>query len=321
MATGKNIFSSGGLRPSDRGGPPRLLKIWDCILQFALVLWVVRVPLLATALGLLILGDAPQAQDLFVEFARISFFWMFYFMFVLIAVWAMPTHYAARLLLDTDTRLRRRLATEKELKQKRRAGQALTAEELKQAACLESSAVWVPRLLGLLTFVAVLIAILRSHLNLPDLEQKEVIAAVNRALIEVALLVVVGAAAFLYYVVNRPRNAEVPILGRVKHVNSKLAFFWRKFSPGLPDVRGSDDEASRDLGRPNSFGNFRDFPRHFLVRRRYRRPPISARYGCSVHSRRLASVLVVSFRSWPAMAGAPYLRPCRRGVGACGSAG
>jgi hypothetical protein len=34
--------------------------------------WIVRVPVAMTALGLLILGAAPQAQDLFVEFARPS---------------------------------------------------------------------------------------------------------------------------------------------------------------------------------------------------------------------------------------------------------
>jgi hypothetical protein len=50
----------------------------------------------------LLLGATPQAQDIFVEFARSSPWWMLWFLFVLVAVWAMPTHYAARLLLDTD---------------------------------------------------------------------------------------------------------------------------------------------------------------------------------------------------------------------------
>jgi hypothetical protein len=204
------------------------------------VLWIVRVPLLTTVLGLLLLGYVSQAQDLFVEFARTSFIWMLYFLFVLIAVWAMPTHYAARLLLDTDARLRKLLATEND-------------------TCLKTSSVWVPRLLGLLTFVAVLIGIWRSHLNLPDLDQKEVIAAVDRALIEIAVLVVAGAAGFIFYVVKRPRNADAPIIRVLKRLNRILAPLWRLLSPGLADAPGSDDEASRDLGRLLLLGVFAIF--------------------------------------------------------------
>lgn len=48
----------------------RCCRGWELVLQFALVLWVVRVPLTMTAFGLLLLGIAPQAQDLFVEFAN-----------------------------------------------------------------------------------------------------------------------------------------------------------------------------------------------------------------------------------------------------------
>jgi hypothetical protein len=240
MTTGRNISACQVPGRDADFSPPRPPAFWDCILQFALVLWVVRVPLSTTALGLLLLGYAPQAQDLFVEFARTSFFWMLYFLFVLIAAWAMPTHYAARLLLDTDTRLRGQLVAE-------------------DAACLGTSSVWVPRLLGLLTFVAVLIAIGRSHLNLPNLDQKEVIAAVDRALIEIALLVVAGAAGFFFYVIKRPRDANMPILRVLKRLNRKLASLWRTISPGLADVRDSDDEASRDLGRFILLGVFAIF--------------------------------------------------------------
>ncbi|SHG03810.1 hypothetical protein [Bradyrhizobium erythrophlei] len=209
-------------------------RCWDCILRFALVLWIARVPLATTALGLLFLGLVPQAQDVFVEFAGAPTWWMFFFLFVLFAGWAMPTHYAARMLLDTDTRFQEFLAGE-------------TA--LNRAACLERSSKWVPRALGLLTFVAVLIAICRSYLNLPDLDQKEVIAAVDRSLMEMTVLVVVGAAVFLLYVIRRSRSADLPVLRSIKRINRRLAPLWRMISPGLMDVRGSDDEASRDVGR------------------------------------------------------------------------
>ena len=92
----------------------RCYRLWERILQFALILWVVRVPLIMTTLGLLILSSAPQAQDLFVEFARNP--WRIpLFLLLLFFVWAMPTHYAARLLLDTDARFQDAVAAQQAL--------------------------------------------------------------------------------------------------------------------------------------------------------------------------------------------------------------
>src|SRR5262249_14147085 len=131
-------------------------RAWQRILQLALILWICRVVVVTTTLGLLILGLAPQAQDLFVEFAgapdRPTIVWHMFmfglFVFVLFFVWAMPTHYTARLLLDTDARFQQLLATQR---------------ELKAAGGIEAMQRWVPRVLGLLTFVAVGIAIGRSY--------------------------------------------------------------------------------------------------------------------------------------------------------------
>jgi len=203
-----------------------LPALWNCTLQFAWVLWIVRVPLSTTALGLLLLGLAPQAQDLFVEFARTSTFRMILFLLVLIGVWAMPTHYAARLLVDTDRRLQK----------------SLSAPPSSEFECLKGSSVWVPRVLGFLTFVAVLIAIFRSYLNLPNLDQKEVITAVGWSLVEMALLVLAGAVGFGFYVIYRPRHVDLPVLRTIKR---KCAPLWRTWSPG---VTGRDEE-DRDLGR------------------------------------------------------------------------
>src|SRR5215467_4930784 len=97
--------------------PMSLFRLWQCTVQFALILWIVRVALVMTVLGLLILGLAPQAQDLFVEFADVpvwSVLRMLMFVCIMIVVWAMPTHYAARLLLDTDQRFRQLLAAQHE---------------------------------------------------------------------------------------------------------------------------------------------------------------------------------------------------------------
>jgi len=134
-------------------------RCWQHVLDLALTLWVTRVPVALVALGFVILAMTPQAQDLFVELARATDERIPLFLFLLFFIWAMPTHYAARLLLDTDGRLRahaeqRRLQTESQF--------------------LQWIERWVPRILGLLTFVAVLVAIWRSHANLPILDETNV---------------------------------------------------------------------------------------------------------------------------------------------------
>lgn len=207
---------------------------WNCVVQFGLVLWVARVPVLMVAIGLLLLGITPQAQDLFVEFARLPTWRMWLFLVVLFVIWAMPTHYAAHLLVDTDSRLQKRLAF---------SGDGHIPK------CSAFASRWVPRILGSLTFVAVLIAILRSYLNLPDLDQKEVTAAVARSLGEMSLLVLGGALAFVLYVIYRPCGVELPILGPVARVNAKFAPFWRTMSPGIKNARTGADEEGRNLGR------------------------------------------------------------------------
>ena len=110
-------------------------RAWDCFLRLLLVLWIVRVPLTLTLLGLAyLLGLTPQAQDLFMEFARTGWLWMLWFLVVLIVVWAMPTHYAARLLIDTDRRFRLSLARTPDGGER----------------CSQVSALWVPRGYGVL---------------------------------------------------------------------------------------------------------------------------------------------------------------------------
>jgi hypothetical protein len=198
-----------------------------------LVLWIVRVPLTMTLLGLALLGLTPQAQDLFMEFARTSVWWMLWFLVVLIFLWAMPTHYAARLLLDTDARFR----------------PSLVPTSDRNERCSQLSAIWAPRVLGLLTFVAVLIAIFRSHINIPDLREPDAKAAIDRALIEMAALVILGAITFSAYMIWRPRDADLPLLRLLKPVNRAIAPIWRKVSPGLELDHGTDDEVSRDVGR------------------------------------------------------------------------
>ena len=228
---------------------------WGFILQCALVLWIVRVPLAMTAFGFLLLGKAPQAQDLFLEFARESEWpsalmsieqpgllvdvarWQMWrillFVTILTFVWAMPTHYAARLLLDTDARFRALVAAQPDARR----------------ACLLGVERCVPRLLGVATFVAVLVGIARSHANIPILDQQEVHRTLDLWLTTLAVVVLIAAACFYAYVRWRPRRAERPILRQLKSLNQRIAPVWRAVSPGRRPPPGSPDEASQDVGR------------------------------------------------------------------------
>jgi hypothetical protein len=209
---------------------------WERIVQLALILWVVRVPLVMTALGLLILSSAPQAQDLFVEFAHNA--WRIpLFLLLLFFAWAMPTHYAARLLLDTDVRFQNVVAAQ---------------QAVGRVSYIEAVERGLPRALGLLTFLAVLIAIWRSHLNLPIFSEpgdKEAVAATNRVLGLLAVLVSLAAVGFLIYAVKRPRNADIIGLRTLKNLNRRLAPQWNKISPGSGTEESQDADASRNVGR------------------------------------------------------------------------
>jgi len=218
------------------GAPRAPYGCWACILNVALVLWILRVPVVATTFGWLLLGATTQGQDLFLEFVdppgkhltllglSLWIWWrMLLFLLVLTMVWALPTHYAARMLVTGDPR----------------------APAWSGAPCLKRTATWVPRLLGLLTFLAVELAIWRSYANMPTLEERDVTQRAEQALIAMAVLVAAGAIAYSVWVIKRPRGFRPKgLLGRL---NASLGTFWQAISPGR--VRGSADEQSRDVGR------------------------------------------------------------------------
>src|SRR5258708_37622996 len=104
--------------------------MWGNILDLALILWVVRVPLGTLLVGITLLVLVPQAQDLLVELVM-SPWRVGLYMALLFFVWASTTHYAARLLLDTDARFRAHANS-------------------RQSPFLHRLETWIPRLLGIL---------------------------------------------------------------------------------------------------------------------------------------------------------------------------
>ena len=195
-------------------------RCWQNCLDLGLVLWIARVPLFAVTIGFLLLDYTPQAQDLFTEFAgdygRITLF-----LVLLTVVWAATTHYAARLLLDTDQRFRAYVRT------------ANTG----CAACAER---WVPRVLGIIPFAVVLIASERSIWNLPDIADPGVISAVTSTLRIFDVLIVIIAALFLAYTVKR---RTLMTAGFIQRAEAKAGFVNRLLQQiglggnGTPDGR------------------------------------------------------------------------------------
>jgi len=78
---------------------------YEHVLLLALALWVVRVPVVTTLLGLVILDTLPQAQDMFVDLNQLNA--QLLFSPLLLFMWALPTYYAAAELLESDARFQK----------------------------------------------------------------------------------------------------------------------------------------------------------------------------------------------------------------------
>ena len=176
-----------------------IARCWQKCLDLALVLWIVRVPLCAVAIGWLILDYTPQAQDVLTEF---SDHWgrMVLFLVLLAVVWAATTHYAARLLLDTDRRFR-------------------AYSQARGSAFLNGTETWVPRVLGLVPFAVAFIASVRSLRNLPEIDDTGMISGIKETLYLFDVLVVAVGLLFFTYMVKRQ---ELFGSGFVKCVEAKL---------------------------------------------------------------------------------------------------
>src|SRR5882724_6385370 len=161
--------------------PGRCARSWTCVLDLGLTLWVLRAIVVALLFGFAILGLAPQAQDLLVDVAAGPWWYTILFLLAVFFVWAMPTHYAARLLVETD------------------AGYLLRVRR-RRSRFLDGLKNWTPRVLGLLPFLAMLIGVARSWSNVPTVDVSGIAALAQLADIssgtKVSLLLLGGYLAF-----------------------------------------------------------------------------------------------------------------------------
>jgi hypothetical protein len=140
-----------------------LACFWQCVLDLSLLLWIVRVPLAIVLIGFLLLGAAPQAQDLLIPLVdspnwRVGLFFVLHFLF-----WAMPVHYSARILVNDDARL------------------YAYAQEY-PSPYFDMLQRWVPRLLGAATFVALIVSAYRARINLPVIHDLGVTESLTHSL-------------------------------------------------------------------------------------------------------------------------------------------
>lgn len=85
-----------------------LRRLWDWVIEAALVLWITRVSVVSMAIGAALFIFIPQVHDTFLEVkpstaadkGNISF-WLL-FLISTVVFWALPVHYAARRDVDAD---------------------------------------------------------------------------------------------------------------------------------------------------------------------------------------------------------------------------
>jgi hypothetical protein len=122
----------------------------DHVIRWSRVLWVCRASAASTSLGLALFAFASPARDLFAERATGLVYWAVFFS--LVFVWALIVHYAARKALE---------------QQAWAAGFAPLPLSIEDQTALQTryavAGTWMPRLLGLLCFVAVALGIVGAR--------------------------------------------------------------------------------------------------------------------------------------------------------------
>jgi len=214
------------------GAATALGCFWTAVLDFLLFLWVARAPFGIVVVGFLLLGATPQAQDLLIPLVdsawyRVLLFFVLHFLF-----WAVPVHYAARIVLADDARL-------------------YEYGEKYPSRYFDWLERWIPRLLGAATFLALLMSAYRANSNLPTLpniQDQGVTNSLTHSLHYFMVWCLVGLVLFLVYVIKRADLAR----WLAGHWMAKLTAFGRPLL-NLLDI--GKQYSARQLGLGVSPGN------------------------------------------------------------------
>lgn len=232
------------LAPARPGPRPGLLaRAWSRVLDVGLVLWVLRIPLLSVVIGLLLMASVTQAQDTLVEVAMagaplaVAAGFSAAIAGLLAAtflLWAVPLHYAGRLLLETDAGIAAlRARRDAEAVACRGAGACdRTTDFLFRQA---------PRVLGALTFVAFAIGAEKAVGNLPSLADTRVAEAAQAQLHLITAVMLAAVPVFFVYAIARGRMVRMGPLHAVERALGRAfggLFRWLGIAPGRGDQAG-----------------------------------------------------------------------------------
>jgi predicted acylesterase/phospholipase RssA len=169
------------------GAATALGCFWTSVLTFLLFLWVARAPFGIVVVGFLLLGAAPQAQDLLIPLVDSAWYWVLLYFVLHFLFWAMPVHYSARIVLADDARL-------------------YEYGEGNPSPYIDWLEQWIPRLLGAATFVALFMSAYRANSNMPTLPNIRDLGVTNSLSHSLHLFMiwcVVGLILFLFYAAFR----------------------------------------------------------------------------------------------------------------------
>jgi hypothetical protein len=189
-------------------------RCWGYVTDVAATLWVLRAPVAALAAGYVILWFMPQAQDLLVDLTSAGWQGLVVFLALVTFVWAMPTEYAATILLETDERYCARIDGPR--------GQF--------RASLQT---WMPAILGGLVFLCMLGAAFRSHQNVPTIGLDHYTEQVKEKLTIIELLLVLCFLGFWCYVIARPTIAKRPVVEWAERMACRLLLPIRQHLPPI----------------------------------------------------------------------------------------
>lgn len=170
-------------------------RCWGYVTDVAATLWVLRAPVAALLTGYVILWFMPQAQDLLVDLTGAGWQGLVVFLALVTFVWAMPTEYAATILLETDERYCARI---KAACKPGKPAEPAPAPASELAAVTDGPRgqfrawlqTWMPPLLGGLVFLCMLGAAFRSHQNVPTIGLDHYTEQVKEKLTMIELLLV-----------------------------------------------------------------------------------------------------------------------------------
>ncbi len=200
-------------------------RVWLALLPWFKVVWACRVSVVSVVFGLLLLAYVPQARDLFADSEASTWWWVGFFLAMFFG-WAFAVHYSARQVLTFDD-----WAVSRDIPEPQR-----TERRAQVRQNYRWPIAYVPRILGLLCFVALYIGIAEQRANFAHAGDRfELAQTVSDRMDQLLEATVLFGLAFAAFVVLRGAFVE-----------GKPQITWE-------DVKRSLGAAPREISRTDPF--------------------------------------------------------------------